>query len=469
MSTWHDSRKITTRLVITGDLVLTTPAHLGNGEQGEMVDMLLQRDPLEGHPLLPGTSIAGALRAYLYEFEGSSQRNALAVKLFGGSKGDSEGAQSPLIVDDACAAQSEVEIRDGVGIDPKRRTARDKVKYDLELLPAGTIFRLRFELLLSEGSTKMEQALALALHGLEQSEIAIGARRSRGFGRCKVEKWQMVRYDLHQPDDLLAWLRADLDPPSNVQTGRIADLLAVSPSIPDARERVRLTARFELDSPLLIRAEQPLRVADDTVLTSDTQPDVIHLVNAAGQPVLPGTSLAGALRARAGRILRSFYTEAETKTKLAQLFGWMPQTKKSKPQASRLQVAEARINSARTLVQSRVGIDRFIGGAFDGALFHEAPCVAGSVETNIVITKPTEEDVGLLLLLLKDLWSGDLPLGGAASVGRGRLRGVHATLHWKQDVWQFDATEQGLTITGDPTRLESCVAKLARRSTDHAA
>jgi hypothetical protein len=43
--------------------------------------------------------------------------------------------------------------------------------------------------------------------------------------------------------------------------------------------------------------------------------------------------------------------------------------------------------------------------------------------------------VGLVLLLLKDLWTGDLPLGGEISVGRGRLKGKQATLTWKrQDV-----------------------------------
>jgi len=36
--------------------------------------------------------------------------------------------------------------------------------------------------------------------------------------------------------------------------------------------------------------------------------------------------------------------------------------------------------------------------------------------------------VGLLLLLLKDLWTGDLPLGGESSVGRGRLKGKTASL-----------------------------------------
>ena len=477
MSTWEDSRQITTRLVLTGDLLLTTPAHMGNGDRGEVVDLVLQRDPLDGRPLLPGSSLAGALRAYLQaheyghrEPELKEQRNSLAQQLFGGTKRDPEGHQSPLIVDDALADQSVVEIRDGVGIDPKRRVASAKIKYDLELLPAGTIFPLRFELLLPEDGAPLTHALALALQGLERGEIALGARRSRGFGRCQVQDgWRLARYNLREPDDLLRWLRADLDSPPETPLRSISELLG-SPAMADKRKAVRIEAHFTLDSPLLIRAEQPLRAADGTLLVGATQPDVIHLVNADGLPVLPGTSLAGALRARAGRILRTFHTDDQVQERLESLFGWTPHNEQDKPCASRLLVEEAVIKEARTLVQSRVGIDRFTGGAYDTALFHEAPCMAGEVQTTITIINPEDHDVGLLLLLLKDLWSGDLPLGGGASVGRGRLRGVQATLTRGPRQWQFHAdTDQRLRVEGDQVELEHFVAAVAGKGDDHAA
>ncbi|MFV9506737.1 MAG: RAMP superfamily CRISPR-associated protein [Oscillochloridaceae bacterium umkhey_bin13] len=495
MSTWQQSRQISTRLVLIGALELTTPAHLGNGEHDNGVDMVLQRDPLKGHPLLPGTSLAGALRAYLqaYEYgdriaEDKDQRNALAQTLFGGSKGDPLGNQSPLIVDDAFATQpfSEnrddvrtngkrrllTEIRDGVGIDPKTRTARPKVKYDLELLPAGTIFPLRFELLLGKNTEALGQALALALQGLEQGAIALGARRSRGFGRCRVTGWQLVRYDLRTRKGLLDWLQAEPDLYAVPTDPRpIAELLTL-PSQVDRRNQARLTAHFRLASPLLIRAEQPLRDQDGKPLSGSNHPDVIQIVNAAGQPVLPGTSLAGALRARAERILRTFHPDDRVKDRLEGLFGWTldreqakPQKGQTKPQttSSRLLVEEARITQARTLVQNRVSLDRFTGGAYDTALFSEAPCVAGEVTTVITIINPQEHDVGLLLLLLKDLWTGDLPLGGSASVGRGRLEGIEATLTYQGETWHIQATaEQRLQITGDRAKLEQYVAKVVQ-------
>lgn len=85
--------------------------------------------------------------------------------------------------------------------------------------------------------------------------------------------------------------------------------------------------------------------------------------------------------------------------------------------------------------------------------------------------KPTDRDVGLLLLLLKDLWSGDLPLGGAASIGHGRLRGVEATLIWgKECQWHFSTdADQRLRVAGDQVELERFVAAVAQKENDHAA
>src|SRR5438552_7411936 len=90
------SRKIVRRIVVEGDLVLQTPAHFGNGDGNDLVDMPLLTDPLEDKiPLLTGASIAGALRGYLHErehgFRAKVNRDAEFTKsdsvlLFGGNK-----------------------------------------------------------------------------------------------------------------------------------------------------------------------------------------------------------------------------------------------------------------------------------------------------------------------------------------------------------------------------------------------
>ncbi|RRR76902.1 MAG: hypothetical protein EI684_02235 [Candidatus Viridilinea halotolerans] len=431
---WHASREVATRLVVTGTLVLTSPAHLGNGDRGAHVDLPILRDTLEDLPLLQGSSLAGALRNYLLAYEQGFQqpevrgakRMGLAELLFGGVKGDSEGEQSPLIIDDALADFTLAEIRDGVRIDGKTRTAQNDFKYDLEVLPPGTHFPLRFELLLPEEgdqATKLRASLALALDGLQRGEIALGARKSRGYGRCAVATWQVVEYDLrHSHEDLLAWLSAE-HPDWGYQPAQVHNSLGVHAQREDKRKIFRIAATFELATPLLIRSAEPLN-------DGDHQPDVVHLRDGTGQPIISGTSLAGVLRARAKRILTTVAAGQEEAI-LNSLFGrdMHKRSANEQPSASRLIVHEAQIAGGRTLVQNRVAIDRFTGGAYDTALFSEAPQVGGTVTLTLSIHNPSDADKGLLLLLLKDLWTGDLPIGGTSSVGRGRLRGCKATIH----------------------------------------
>ena len=72
-------------------------------------------------------------------------------------------------------------------------------------------------------------------------------------------------------------------------------------------------------------------------------------------------------------------------------------------------------------------------------------------------------EIGLLLMLLKDLCSGDLPLGGETGVGRGRLRGVNAVLMLPSRETPYTITQNRngeLTIAGDRAELQSFVAAL---------
>lgn len=131
--------------------------------------------------------------------------------------------------------------------------------------------------------------------------------------------------------------------------------------------------------------------------------------------------------------------------------------------ASRLWIDEAIIRNPLDLVHSRIKIDRFTGGAFPSALFSEQPVFGKlSGETIVKISLKLEDanngDVGLLLLLLKDLWTGDLPIGGESSVGRGRLRGKLAIMSFGGDSWLFSQEgDKVLQIDGDKAKLEEFV------------
>lgn len=458
-------RSITERWVVTGSLILESPAHFGNGDADELTDMPLLVDELNKQPFLPGTSIAGALRNYLRERQlgfGKKESGAsLASDLFGGFRGNDEGDQSPLIVFDAPGHAAGIELRDGVAIDPETRTAADEKKFDMQLLAAGSTFDLRFELGINKDSEKLLSALATALHGLEDRQITFGARKRRGFGQVTAGNWRVWKYDLQTRDGLLAWLSSrDWHPDAPERTGTtLTEKLGASLDNVDLRKTAHLRATFSIDGTLMIRSGFG---------QSDSGPDMVHLHSPRpGKkervPVIPGTSWAGVLRQRALKIARTVSGNNVTasQTFVDEMFGPSTIERGDKDvRASRVGIKESEITEVDSLVVTRVKIDRFTGGAYESALFSEQPAV-GKPETRItldlILRDPKAAELGLLLLLLKDLWTGDLPIGGESGVGRGRLKGVSATLATSEGEWNFKADGEKVSVTPSTDDLEKWV------------
>jgi len=468
----RNQRQIYKRIIIRGLLVLDTPTCLGSGDTDGNIDLQILRDSIEDKALLMGSSIAGALRNYLREYQNSDE-----FLLFGGLRTDEDGDQSPLIINDAISNRIiQAELRDSVKINSITRTAVDKSKYDLELLQAATEFPLYFELLIEEKpntpnyESSLLTGLAIALQGLENSEISLGMKKHRGFGRCKVHNWQVWQFDLRDASDRIAWLTLDHSwstdtPCTKLPASGASIVLAMKEAgleFPkeweDQREFCKIDATFTLASPLLIRSGQA---------SSDKAPDVVHLKsrrNGELKPVLSGTSLAGVLRHRAERIIN---TIGKNTSIIEDIFGSdLSKNKTSEAKASRLIVHESVIENTTDLVQNRIAIDRFTGGTLHGALFNEQPIFPNSethLKLNLKLRNPEDNEIGLLLLLLKDLWTGDLPVGGTSSIGRGRLQGkdITITLQKEQKNTTFTIVQslENLVVS-DTESLEKFVSAL---------
>jgi len=468
-----------------GDLELQTPAHFGNGDGDDLTDMPLLLDPcdeVEGKttPLLTGASIAGALRSYLRELEhgykASEKAQSASAQLFGAVKGDNDGEQSPLIIDDAFGENGAIEMRDGVKIDGKSRTAEDKKKFDLQLWQAGTKFTLRFELLIRRVKDEadeqqayensLKQSLATALNGFDNDGITLGARKRRGYGRVKIKEWRIKTYALTKQAELFDWLEnGNKKLPASKKVTNLKVALGVASFLEDYRKIFNLDATFSLDGSLLIRSGNN---------QDFSAPDMVHLhtnVDGSLKPVLSGTSLGGALRARGLKIANTIAKNDKKKSEdlINDVFG-IEMKGDVQPCASRVLIEEKVVEQpadAPQLVQNRVSIDRFTGGARDTALFNEQPVFGGDntiVRVRLSLFDPACHEIGLLLLLLKDLWTSDLPLGGESSVGRGRLKGKDAKLTYRFDGkelrWIIKTNGEGLDVEGDKTVLESYVSTL---------
>lgn len=441
-------RSMTARWIITGEVVLQTAAHF-EGDGDSLVDMMLLRDSQDGSPLLPGTSLAGALRSYLADVLGGyrTEEHRDVSMLFGvvrnhnADEENDEGSQSPLIVFDARGTLPKdlnIEIRDGVAIDPETGTAASNQKYDIEVLPAGTCFPVRFELII-ERQEQEERQVALfvkALEGLCNCGISLGMRRSRGLGALQSREWKATRFDLSSSVGWIKWLTSDYENPTmQISSAYDSPWQAVRLACPalcfdkhyltDQRKRIVIDAFLQIEGDLLIRSP-----GDDP-----SDPDVIHL-HSAGKPVLTGTSLAGVMRSQALRIAHCVReSQGDAVQWIDGLFGPCIDRKdhherkqrtssQVKPAASRIRISENFLSNRDARRQTRIAIDRFTGGASSGSLFDEQVHTGGRVTVRIELIKPEKGETGLLLLLLKDLLTGEVPVGGSSSVGRGCLKGT---------------------------------------------
>ncbi|MDY7006112.1 MAG: RAMP superfamily CRISPR-associated protein [Cyanobacteriota bacterium] len=466
-------RQIIKRIIIRGKLILDTPTCLGSGDAEGPTDLMLMRDSITPHALLTGTSIAGALRNYLHDYENGygkeEKSDSLTTYLFGAKQKDENGDQSPLIINDSISSEMpKVELRDGVKINSITGIAEDKAKYDLEFLVEGTEFPLAFELIVEkdkhQDENRLLSALTIILEGLKNGEIRIGMKKRRGFGRCYVSDWQIWQFDLKKSQDRIAWLKFDREYISNFQEYKISNLVKQeqkelnTKNFPDKRQTFTMEVTFKLVGSLLIRSSQ---FSDEAV------PDVVHLKssrNGKEENILSGTSLAGVLRHRAEKIVK---TVGNNQKIIKDIFG--TEKDNENPNSSRLLVEESVIKNVNELVQNRIAIDRFTGGAFHGALFDEQPIFAkeenGKEETcvtlNLELRQPKDAEIGLLLLLLKDLWASDLPVGSESSIGRGRLAGIIAEMSLKisgkdKKTWMISQNGERLKIS-NAKKLESFV------------
>lgn len=441
-------RPLAARWVIFGTLTLETALHLGGeGEGGVQVDMPVLRDARDGGPLLPGTTLAGVLRSTLADrLAGYGKPEPPEVTaLFGATRRDDDGAQSPLIVFDALGEiplDHGVEIRDGVAISLATGIAEDHKKYDYEVVPAGTTFPVRVDLLLPapasrDGATPPDErsllkALGGALDAFAHGQSAFGAKRSRGLGRVSAV-WAAKRFDLGSADGWLEWVLSDHERPftATPDQARIWDVLQQAapenlrplelPS--DCRKHVVIDLDLKLAHDILVRCPG----------TDPGAPDVSHL-RSGGAPILPGTSLAGVMRTQALRIAKLVRgRQNDAQVWVDRLFGPRFEGQRPlgglKPRASRLRVGEARLEGSYRHRQTRVAIDRFTQGVVDTALFDEQTEVGGKARVQLELRNPKEGELGLVLLVLKDLLDGSLPVGGTSSIGRGILGGS-ATVTW---------------------------------------
>jgi CRISPR/Cas system CSM-associated protein Csm3 (group 7 of RAMP superfamily) len=260
---------------------------------------------------------------------------------------------------------------------------------------------------------------------------------------------RFYEFNFNQPEHVLAWLSKEEDrwPESE---------LPLSEGLQKKSRDMSITASFRIKTSLIVRSYS----------SRSEEPDAIH-IRSNGKNIMPGTSIKGALRGRASRILNTMGAADDLLIK--DMFGWVDDELPGKNTAirGRFLVEETVIDNVLSSIRSRVRIDRFTGGASSGALFDNKPLWPKDgekikmVELKLTLKEYQDWEAGLVLMLLKDLWTGDLPLGGEKSIGRGVLQGIDAQINVGDNRYSLkDIDGHKFIFEGNPEELEGLAAAL---------
>ncbi|GAC1461895.1 MAG: type III-A CRISPR-associated RAMP protein Csm3 [Ktedonobacteraceae bacterium] len=98
-----------------------------------------------------------------------------------------------------------IQRRDGVAIDRDSEKAKDHLKYNFEVVPASTIFKLQITL---ENATQKDlQLLSIGLSEFTYGFGVIGGRRSQGLGICLLENLQVAALELEGVEEQARYAR----------------------------------------------------------------------------------------------------------------------------------------------------------------------------------------------------------------------------------------------------------------------
>lgn len=370
--------RFTYAAVYQAEAVCRTPLRTG-GADGEADQVLRRRD---GAAFVQGASLAGALREYLKEDAG------LAEALFG-----SRERAGRLTVSDALFDRdAEQYTRPRLRINPVSATGQDGGKFDAAHMGAGS--KLTFTLVW-QGFPRQKGELDVVerlLGAMDAGLIRLGAQKSNGFGQLSLAVRRRL-FDLTDPAGRRAWLDEDWE-------GEPLSL----PAVEDAR-RVSFTVRGKADSLLVKGAPEVLKGGRS--FTPNLSEN--------GKSILPGSSVKGAVRARAEYIAKLLGLNQEMTDRY---FGRGANKGEDNGLAGQVFFEDGVLSGQKKKI-SRIRIDRFTGGVQRQGLFTEEPL---SVPLDLRVTAPEEPVLcALLVYALRDLGLGLYHLGSGWAIGRGRV------------------------------------------------
>lgn len=432
----------------------TTPLAVGSGEKDVITDALVAKD-VNGLPYIPGTSIAGVIRHALgyapdeeNDFYGyqKGKKNHGSEIMFSearlvGQNGKAVDGMVPDVFNDSFLSKYEkLPVRQHVRINHKGAAA-DTGKFDEQVIYKGSRFCFDIEVV-GESDDKTEFYKVLEV--IHASDFSLGGGTRKGFGGLKVVSCKTMCLNLSNTEHWEKYkqyssaLDSDFEGEDYNPKGKCGKNLTT------------FTLELKPDDFFLFGSG----FGDDDADMTPVKENYISWKNGPGEfqengVLIPATSLKGAIAHRvafywnkennkfADKIEDLDAFAAEENQAVKELFGSSGYGKKSKELIRGKVIFEDIIATPMAIERDKllnhVSIDRFTGGAIDGALFTERSSYGKGHTYNtrlVVLGKVEENTLKALESALKDVCTGMLPLGG----GVGRGNGVFTGRLWKNDI-----------------------------------
>ncbi len=421
------------------------PLHIGGGQEdrtGILVHPVLER------PFVQATGLAGAFREFFSYDEG------LQKELFGTQEQDA-GSGSRVRFSDGFFEEAAVyaELRPRVRIDRKTGTCQaaqikggsisSGQKFEMEYVAAGSVFW--FDIYLYEKERGYQNEIEMALSALQSGSIQIGGQKSNGCGYISLQSVKKSEYDMRSKEDRRMW------------TDETKEGVEIQPRLVEEAVRTDGRTHFILTGKtkgsILVKALCVKEYGKDA-------PDAENMRNHKQEYIVPASAVKGVIRSQMEKICAYKGIGGEV---IDMVFGKQDmEGQKGIPGCVRFYdcVIGGIEENDRMPSQKRIHIDKFTGGVMYSGLFSEkAAC--GTMKLEVDVTEDGDARAkGLLLLALRDLAVGIMPLGGGSSIGRGYIDGKVLTMReGARQVAEIDFT--GNKITDNEAVIDGCLSALA--------
>lgn len=409
-----------------------TALKIASGQKDFLQDSPIQKD-WNNLPMILGTSLAGVLRKELDE--------KLANELFGdenAKKKDSKG--SKLIISNALLLNENREVNEGLILEkskflkefeilPRREhtainakgTTVNNSKFDEEVVFAGSEFKFSISLL-TNNPEEDKKSFEMILNLLSTSHLRIGGGSTKGFGQIKVKKIDYKLFDMASKE--FADFENSLNTKSLIES---YDIKAVQ-----SEKYTTYKVSLEADDFFMFGSGFGDSEADMTPIY-EKQVDYENKCFTHKKVLIPASSIKGAISHRTTFYYNKehdIFIESNKKPfeVVESIFG----AKKDSDNGlkGKIIISDAYLEEVQTKVFDHVSIDRFTGGAIDGALFQEKTISSKEkIKLEILLNNDINDNEAIEAFksALTDLTSGMLSLGGATTKGHGVFTG-----EWKK-------------------------------------